>query len=55
LLMGRLLNLSDIPFFAQLIIGLEILFGVVCVVLIIYLIFRRIDIRKKETFEKRDN
>jgi len=43
------------PLFAKLILGLEILFFVVCVGLIIYLIFRKIEIRKKEDFEKRDN
>ncbi len=40
---------------AKVIFGLEGLFFLVSVVLIIYLIFRRISISKKEDFEKRDN
>jgi hypothetical protein len=43
------------PGIAKLIIGLEVLFFLVCLALIIYLIFRRIKIRKKETFEDRKN
>lgn len=43
------------PFVAKLILGLEIFFFLVCLGLIIYLIFRRIEIRKKEDFEKREN
>ncbi len=40
---------------AKLVIGGEILFGLVCVVLIIYLIFRKRKVKEKETFEKRGN
>lgn len=43
------------PGIAQFIIGLEILFFIAAVVIIIVLIFRRIEIKKKENFEDRDN
>jgi len=37
------------------VIGLEGLFFLVCLVILIFLIFRRIKIRKEENFEKREN
>lgn len=40
---------------AKFIIGLEGLFALVCIIIIIFLIFRRIEIKKKENFEDRDN
>ena len=40
---------------AKLIIGLEIIAFIVAVVIIIGLIFRRIEIKKRENFEDRDN
>lgn len=43
------------PGIAQFIIGLEILLFIAAVVIIIVLIFRRIEIKKKENFEDRDN
>jgi len=39
----------------QIIIAAQILFFIVALILIIYLIFRRIKISKEEDFEKRDN
>lgn len=43
------------PGFARFIIGLEIFLLIAAVIAIIVLIFRRIEIRKKEDFEKRNN
>lgn len=36
-------------------LAIQVLFVVAAIVTIVYLIFRRIRIRKRETFEKRDN
>jgi hypothetical protein len=41
--------------FAEYIIGAQIVLIILCIGLIIYLIIRRIKIRDKESFEKRDN
>jgi len=43
------------PGIAKLIFLLEGIGLVAAVIIIIYLIFRRIEIKKKEDFEKRDN
>jgi hypothetical protein len=43
------------PGIAKFIVGLEGLFFLACLGILIYLIFRRIEIKKKETFEDRDN
>jgi len=34
---------------------LQVLFWIVIICIIIYLVFKRIEAKKKETFEKRDN
>lgn len=41
--------------FAKIIIGMEGLFFVIVIILLIYLIIRRINIRETEDFEDRDN
>lgn len=43
----------DVPI--KVIIGLEIAFFAGCGILLVYLIFKRIQDKKEETFEKRDN
>jgi hypothetical protein len=43
------------PGLAKFIIGVEIFLFIAAVIAVIVLIFRRIEIRKKEDFEKRDN
>ena len=43
---------SDIIYF---IISIEGLFFGSCFLILIYLVFRRIDMKKKEDFEERDN
>ncbi|MCF8224937.1 MAG: hypothetical protein K9J30_03575 [Bacteroidales bacterium] len=40
---------------AKWLIGIEILLFLAAVIAVIFLVFRRIKIKKKETFEKRDN
>lgn len=40
---------------AKLIVGLQGLFFVAALVIIIYLIIRRVKIKKSETFQKRNN
>jgi len=40
---------------AKFIMGLQGLFVLVCLIIIIFLIFRRIEIKKREKFEDRDN
>jgi hypothetical protein len=37
------------------VLGVEGLFFLVCFVILIYLIVKRVKAKKKETFEKRDN
>ncbi len=41
--------------FVWFIIGIQVLLTVIAIVIIGYLIFRRIKLRKREDFEKRDN
>ncbi len=41
--------------FVWFIIGIQVLLTVIAIVIIGYLIFRRIRLRKREDFEKRDN
>ncbi len=36
-------------------LGTYALFGIACLVILVYLIFRRIRLKKDETFEDRDN
>jgi len=41
--------------FVWFLIAIQVLFAVIAIAIIGYLIFRRMKIRKKEDFEKRDN
>ncbi len=41
--------------FVWFIIGIQVLLTIIAIVIIGYLIFRRIRLRKRENFEKRDN
>jgi len=47
--------MESIPFIPLIIIAIQVLFAVVCLGLLIYFAAKRIDAKKKENFEKRDN